>query len=414
MFMSNVLFVQFYGKWKVYDDYHCIGVSNGFSDTYDLCNNKGDFLWVNHECDSQLYSQDEIIERCKQSELPISKGTIYISSTTTTHQYQSYLWAKKYPNIKFIVGGPAIVTKTSIYDKDKIPKNLIFTENSVEQIFNVPDFSYEWKLKFPKELIEKDQPLYPCYTITNHCYWGKCIFCKYSVKNIRKRKNFDFQFKDNLDKIRSIFLYAPTMPLKTLKHIIPKLPKNKLKYSMFLRTGKKENEILREILNLCKNGEGPPVENIRFQLGVEFPGNRMLKYMNKGTTTTNILETLNIIKEYKTRYHISFILGWPNLTNKDVDEVEQFVNKAPRFPYNDDPFVYARIWMLLLRPRTPVYNMFEKNKDIFVGPFYVGNGVRLTKEQVIMNNKVRNLLLDLNYTTTDNYTKKIRKEYRDL
>lgn len=408
----NNLFIQFYGKWKVSDDFSCWGISNGFSDTYDLCKNKGDFLWIQHEDDSQVSSLDSIMKDCREKELPIKTGNVFISATTTTHQYQSYVWAKRYPNINFIVGGPAVITKTSILT-DNIPNNLIFTSNSVEQWFNVPDFSYKWKLKLPKKILESNLYAYPCYTITNNCYWGKCIFCKYNVDSIRTRKNFDFEFKNYADKIRSIFLYSPTMSLKTLKQIIINLPKN-LKYSMFLRVGKSENKILKEVFELCKNGDGPPVKNIRFQVGVEFPGNRMLQFMKKGTTTNTILEALNIVKEYNAKYYLSFMLGWPNLIKQDLYEVENFVKRAPRFVENQkDPVILSRIWLLLMRVRTPLYNMFEKGSDIKIGPFYIGNTPILSKEQIHLNNHVRDMILSLNYSTLDIYTKRIKKRLKN-
>ena len=43
--MRETLFRQFYGKTNS----NWFDLCNGFSDTFDLCKSKGDFLWMEHE-----------------------------------------------------------------------------------------------------------------------------------------------------------------------------------------------------------------------------------------------------------------------------------------------------------------------------------------------------------------------------
>ena len=82
--MSDTLFLQFYNDIKgIYFD-----LCNGFSDTYDLCKSKGDFFWTEHEVDNAKWDQEETY---KHRELPIKRGTVYISALYMNHLYQSFV-----------------------------------------------------------------------------------------------------------------------------------------------------------------------------------------------------------------------------------------------------------------------------------------------------------------------------------
>ena len=102
--MQDVLFVQFLSRSKTtYCD-----LANGFSDTYELCQGKGDFFWVEHEGDSAKWHSEKIYTSRK---LPINKGTVYISAAYINHLYQAYVWSRRYSEIEFIVGGPVAASR---------------------------------------------------------------------------------------------------------------------------------------------------------------------------------------------------------------------------------------------------------------------------------------------------------------
>jgi hypothetical protein len=131
MIMGDTLFVQFFNEIKeTYFD-----LCNGFSDTYDLCKSKGDLYWTQHEADQTKWYLDETYTN---RELPISSGTVYISAIYVNHLYQSYIWAREYPDIRFIVGGPVAAERrvdvkgwNPVYfliDSDDVwPSNLVIT-----------------------------------------------------------------------------------------------------------------------------------------------------------------------------------------------------------------------------------------------------------------------------------------------
>ena len=50
---------------------------SGSSDTYDLCKNKVDFYWTEHEIDRTEWYLDETYEN---RELPINEGTVNINA----------------------------------------------------------------------------------------------------------------------------------------------------------------------------------------------------------------------------------------------------------------------------------------------------------------------------------------------
>ena len=229
--MGDTLFIQFYNKTKgPYFD-----LCNGFSDTYDLCKSKGDLYWTEHESDSKKWYLDETYSN---RELPINKGTVYISAIYMNHLYQSYVWAKEYPNIRFLVGGPMAAERridvkgwnplyVTIDSYNMLPSNLEITGKSVEDWFEVLNFSGKWKLDVP-EFVPDDSKVYFSYTLDNGCYWAKCIFCNIALHAsdlFRKRKDMKFEFRDiehNGTKIVRLNTGSITIPY--IREVLPELP----------------------------------------------------------------------------------------------------------------------------------------------------------------------------------------------
>jgi len=173
--MNNILFIQFFGRtgsgW--------FDLCNGFSDTFDLCRSKGDFLWIPLEQDTDKWYDESAYQPIS---LPIEKGTVYVSASYVNQLYQAYLWAIQYPDIHVIVGGPVASERYatepgwhSVHFKveNPLPPNLTLTGQSVESLFGVPEFSGKWHLEVPHQIPE-DSRIYFSYTLENQCYWKKC------------------------------------------------------------------------------------------------------------------------------------------------------------------------------------------------------------------------------------------------
>ena len=397
--MSDTLFLQFYNKTKsTYFD-----LCNGFSDTYDLCRSKGDFYWTEHEVDRTKWYLDETY---RNRELPISKGTIYISAIYVNHLYQSYVWAREYPNIRFIVGGPVAAERRidkigwnpvyiMIDSDDMLPSNLEITGRSVEDLFEVPNFSGKWKLDIP-EFVPNDSQIYFSYTLDNGCYWSKCIFCNIALhakEVFRKRKDMKFEFKDiEHSGYKIVRLNTGSVTTKYIREVIPKLPKrDDMEYRLFIRSGKTENKALKEVLNEY----GGEFLDLILGFGMEFPSNRMLKYIGKGFNTDDVLEFIRLCCSNKICVNANFILGWDNLIEDDIRELENFMDSIPE----NSVTTFQMRW-LLGHPYTRVHDTYE-GKAIRLGPFYEGFRTEISEKQMELNREAGDIISK--YSSIKNY-----------
>ena len=388
--MADTLFLQFYNKTKGgYFD-----LCNGFSDTYDLCKSKGDFFWTEHEPDRKKWFIDETYTERK---LPINNGTVYISAIYTNHLYQSYVWAKEYPHIQFIVGGPVAAERridskgwNPLYFKidshSILPANLKITGKSVEDWFGVRNFSGKWKLDVPA-IVPDDGRIYFSYTLDNGCYWSRCIFCNIALhaKDLfRNRKNMDFEFQDlahNGTKIVRLNTGSITIPY--IREVMPALPsRHDMEYRLFMRPAKAENKALQEALQ-NHSGEFP---HCVLGFGIEFPSNRMLRYIDKGGTTDEILGFLSLCKRNQIRVNANLILGWDNLIKEDIKEMEDFMERVP-----ENSITTVQMRWLFAHPHTKVHEMY-KGKPITLGPFYEGFHVEISKKQKELNKEAADII----------------------
>lgn len=381
--MSNTLFIQFYSRiddinprFKGHSIYE---LCNGFSDTYDFCKSKGDFLWVNHS--KQLHCYGKNIDKEFDTNLPINSGTIYISAYYLSQLYQAYQWSLKYPNINFIVGGPSANPKIYIVDKNQIPKNFKLIYSSVEDYFGISNFSYPWKLIFPNDNL--NLTLTYLYTLTSTCYWGKCIFCNYKDQTKRQRPKIKFEF-DNVGYPgkQRINLYSPAMTSNHLKQLFNHLSYDDQKrYDIYLRGSQQESRTLKEIFTNKNN-----FPQVKFLIGIEFPSKRMLSYMKKNLTTEDILNMVNIIANTGNKsfqIHLSFILGWNNLTPNDINELELFLSKLP---YHKVKISFS-VNRLFAKPNTVIFDTYDIEKERYLGPFLCGFWPKIKHEQKILSKK---------------------------
>lgn len=387
--MKETLFVQFYSKIEDtnprFKGHSLYELCNGFSDTYDLCRDKGDFVWINHS--KQLKGYGHSIDDHIDVDFPINKGTAYISAYYLSQLYQAYLWALKYPNIEFIVGGPASNPQTYEVDETIFPSNLKIIYQSVEEYFGVPNFSYPWKLVFPDA--KENFTLTYSYILSSTCYWGKCIFCNYKYQGKRDRPKINFEFRDvKYNGKQRIHLYSPAMTATQLNEVLYQLDhEDNIRYDFYLRCNKSERDTLEQIFK-DKRYNFP---QSKFIVGVEFPSERMLKYMNKNITVDGILKTIEVISNYgdeDIQIQLPFILGWDNLTDNDLESLESFLNKLP---YDKVKFSFS-VNLLTAKPCTYVYENYKRGKELYIGPFLYGFMPLIDDEQINLSKQAVNIM----------------------
>jgi len=368
-------------------------LSNGFSDTYDLCKSKGDFLWFNHSKQIKGYGNNEHIN--DDVYLPIDKGTVYISVYYLTQLHQAYKWAMMYPNIKFIVGGPSAGPKNYIVDPKIFPNNLIIVDSTVEEYFNIPNFSYPWKLELPDE--PHDMWLTYSYTLRSSCYWGRCSFCNLSY-GTRERPKINFEFEDvQYDGKQRVNLYTPSMTASQLRTLFYKLEyKEDVRYDIYLRGNKSERNALKEIFE-ARSTQFPQT---KFFIGVEFPSEKMLLHMNKNATVDGILKTINMISQYGNediQLSLSFILGWNNFDQSDMNSLKDFLNKLPY----DKIKISFSVNLLTAKPYTKVFDEYERKTEKYIGPFFYGFMPKISDEQMSYSKQAIDILFDCGVTVFD-------------
>jgi len=398
--MKDVLFIQFYSRIENinprFKGQSIYELCNGFSDTYDLCKSKGDFLWVNHSKQLKGYGNNEQIDI--DISLPINQGTVYVCAYYLSQLYQAYKWALLYPDIKFIIGGPSANPKTFIVDYNIFPSNMTITEDTVEEYFNVPNFSYPWKLELPDE--PHDMWLTYSYTLRSSCYWGKCSFCNQSqeTQGTRERPKINFEFEDvQYDGKQRVNLYTPSMTAAQLKVLFYKLEyKEDVRYDIYLRGNKSERNALKEIFE-TRTSQFPQT---KFFIGVEFPSEKMLLHMNKNATVDGILKTINMISQYGNediQLSLSFILGWNNFDNNDIDCLNDFLNKLPY----DKIKISFSVNLLTARPHTYVFDNYEKKRKLYIGPFFYGFMPLISDKQMLYSKQAINILFNQPVTVFD-------------
>jgi radical SAM superfamily enzyme YgiQ (UPF0313 family) len=382
--MQNVLFIQFFSRSK---NTYC-DLTNGFSDTYDLCQGKGDFFWVEHEGDSSKWHSEKIYTDRK---LPIDKGTVYVSAAYINHLYQAYIWSRHYPEIEFIVGGPVAASREcaadawaplyfQVRDNVQFPENLKVTGQSVEDIFKISNFSSPWRLEVPHSMVDPESPIYFSYTLDNGCYWGKCIYCniKEAPRELfRSREDMNYAFAQLAHPGRKIVrLNTGSITPKNIREILPNLPRrNDLEYRTFMRSAKAENQALKNALAQRKAG----FSALTLGIGIEFPSDRMLRFMGKGITKTDILETLRICAQYKVKVNGNVILGWGNLLQEDIRDLERFFEGMP-----DQSMTTAQLRWLYAHPHTIIHEQYQ-GEPTYLGPFYLGFSTEISPEQMTLN-----------------------------
>lgn len=368
----NTIFLQFANKMRIAGE-DFLGLGNGFSDTFDLCNKYGDFVWFEQE-HAKLSDKSE--PWCLQTSPPIKTGRIFASAINIVNLFQLYVWAKNYPGIDFIIGGPIVCSKAFVL-KEELPRNMMLTDQTVEEFFGFPDFYFDWKLEPPKA-----ERIAFAYTIDTSCYWGKCTFCgPHSLCRKRVRPKLNFEFRDlDFNGGMHIRLNSPSFPPSKMVFLENLPEKDNICYNVLMRPSRAESERFASFL----------LQNRRHRfvvgLGIEFPSNRMLSIMNKGITTYEMIEAINLLCETSANVILTGILGFNSLEETDLTDLEFFYSQLPK--------KYKLILYKLKHvANKDIHATGEPENNIQIGPFYLGYTPKLDVKQIELNRLAEEIIL---------------------
>lgn len=344
----------------------------------------GDMYWLEYKI-----NDDYLVDVDFDVELPITKGIVYVSCFYITQLWWIVLLARKYPDIKFMVGGPV----NGFIPTKPLPDNITMIYMSVESYFNQPEYSYKWKLEVPV----KDSLLHFTYPIDDRCYWSKCIFCTYPTNDCRVRENPEWEFADVEPGVKKmVFIYSPSISPQYLS-LLPEQPdRDDLEYLYFIRAD--VHKALEQVLPQLDR-----TDNHIFACGMDFPSNRMLKNINKGITKETYIELARVLNDYDCTLLFTMILGWPNLVLDDVWEADDFIKRLK----DVNPNVKFKVNKLISKPERTLNNLKIGNK-YKIGDFYCGFYPYLDDTQTELNRKVLERIKDYG-NVSDYYTDMIRK-----
>lgn len=353
--MGNI-FLQFYREEEfLYTNKQMINFGNGLSHVWDQIKNRGTLVWK--EVDDETPITD--------------RGTIYASVWYSKSIQTLYGWAKQFPDLKIFVCGPSVLH----YDLKTGHElsNFSFIRGNAEDIFFNGKTS-KWNL----EVLETNKPIGYSVSFTDGigCYWGKCNYCKITG-GLKYREIDEVPIIENKND-KYIWLHTFSMPPLLIKKLYPKFEKrDDVYYGTYIRGDRYVTKVLKEVLPKMKAS----TDHLGFDVGIEFPTDRMLTYMNKGTTVREYLEFIKLVASYGSMLHFNLIVGWKYTNWDDVKNVELFLNELSKITKANT--ITVNIYPLTLVQDRKIMNDYSKEEiEPFETDFNAVFGMpKLTTEQ---------------------------------
>lgn len=328
--MIDTIFVQF--TTRSLHKQTGLVLSNGFSHTYKECKNLGDFVWIPAE---------------RKAKLPISKGTVYVSTFFPIHMFRTVELAARYPEINFVVGGPSswVEGKGAYYLDKGLSPNVDLRRGLVEkEIFNQPGQNKTWGIELPNNLENKGS-ITLGYTVNRTCYWGKCAFCgpKWTGGNCKEFQNtVDHLQLPEVDNPWKVWLYTPCLRPQFIVNELPKL-KDKSKNCVYFTHVRADTSIVQAFRKMTQgNGD---LSYLFVIAGVEFPSKSMLKRVRKGIDLNSVVSLVKTLTSHNCEVKLSFMLGWNVLTADDVDAARRFAETIHTVAGKK---IRANVWHLMM------------------------------------------------------------------
>ena len=307
--MKDTVFVQFKADSNLTTDGMAYRLTtclhNGFSNTHHICKEFGDMVWVDSD----------------EMDLPDVHGTIYISALFHRELIKCLEWAKHHPQAHLIIGGPAVWARGYCFE-ESVPPNVELYKGTVEEFFGC-GASKEWDIELPTS--ENNYYLFS-YTTARRCYWRRCNFCSYPKYSDLYARGLDGLHIPDTKTQLSVWFASHCLSPEFIANEFSKLPNINGRYFGFVRADDAVLGVLEKALQVV-NRDADGKSLIRLCFGVECPSDRMLQWMDKGTTVDNLLKITDLLVKYDCPFTFSLIEGWTNLEASDVQKVQEFCYK---------------------------------------------------------------------------------------
>jgi len=300
------VFLQFYADEPyLYGEDTIVNFLNGLSYVWDQLKNEGELIW--------RHVNDESLP-------PVTEGYLYASVWYTKSLRLLHNWAKQYPKLEVYICGPIVLHYDFNIGKD-LP-NLHFVRDSAEDLF-FNGVTSKWNLEIP----DIDKPIGYSVALTNGygCYWGKCRYCK--IMGALKYRDIETIPVIEHKHTKYIWIHTYSLPPNLMKKIYPTFENRQdVRYATYVRGDK---DIIKALQETIPNLSIDP-KYLGFDVGIEFPSDKMLNYMDKGLTVKEYLDFTKVAAENNIRLHFNLIVGWKPTDIDDVKSVEYFLNELSK------------------------------------------------------------------------------------
>ena len=234
------------------------------------------------------------------------------------------------------------------------------------------------------------------------CWWGKCNYCCRTDVPI---------YREDVDTIpiidhpghKYIWLYTCAITRRLMHKLYPTFPdRDDVTYTSYIKADEPSTEAYIDVLPKLKIDP----KFLSFDVGIEFPGNNMLKYMNKGATTESFLRFIEMATKLGNRLHFNFILNWGILTELDVRQLTDFMKKLSDI--TDGSNISSDIYPLMLASDRALFHKTDKTDLIYQPQTNYRNKNewdievycrRMDEEQHEINNLCEELILSFPFAT---------------
>jgi len=351
-------FIQFYSyslqHWAWNKPEKILVLNNGFSSVWNYIKNKGEIIWIDP----------------RKLEYPNVTSPVYVSCSWSVEFNYVKRWAVTRPDITFIVGGPAVIKSKLNF----LVSNFKTDSRQIYEILNIEPNINLWGLELPEGLEFSFVKYNYSFTITS-CYWGKCTFCPDNVGWGEKALDIE-DIPVIVPDHNMVWINNLSMKPNDIMRVFPKLGLKSI-YTFFLRGDNLISKTLDKV---------PIVSSIHPMIGVEFPSDKMLKFMNKGTTVDTLIKVILKLLENGCSVLLFLILGWPNLVESDVDEVKEFLDKLT--PFKDKITLTVSLLASFVKEDNTISHTNNANRIIYI--------YDLDEKQKELNYKVLELYRNFN------------------